>query len=312
MCSFGAAFDNYYFGKSPLEDPDLYRRKSPFYKLDKVTTPTLIFFGTEDRQVPTQQGWLHYRALQQHGKAPVKFILFPEEHHSPSKFAHQKRKLQEELAWFDKYLFKTESQDDLSLKPESPLARLLKLKDAKKDAGRYGVVEKGVLAPETVEYEGHRVGRFEVTRAQFAEFDRSAMKPGEEDLPASGVTFEKAKAYCQWLSKQTGKPYRLPTADEADDLYGDPDEDDNTLDAWAGYAVNPEDAARLREKIKGTSLLKPVGVHGDVVFDLGGNVAEWVDDGKVRGGSADTPRDARTRERKPSPEYIGFRVVIGK
>ncbi|HSE96882.1 MAG TPA: S9 family peptidase, partial [Blastocatellia bacterium] len=82
---FGAAFDNYYFGKSPLEDPQLYIKKSPFYRLDRVTTPTIIFFGTEDTNVPTQQGWMHYRALQQLGKTDVRFILFPGEKHSPQK-----------------------------------------------------------------------------------------------------------------------------------------------------------------------------------------------------------------------------------
>ena len=52
---FGEAFDNYYFGKSPFEDPELYIKKSPLFKMDHVKTPTLIFHGTNDRQVPTSQ-----------------------------------------------------------------------------------------------------------------------------------------------------------------------------------------------------------------------------------------------------------------
>ena len=92
-CEFGAAFDNYYLGKSPLEDPQLYLRKSPFYRLNRVRTPTIIFFGTEDKAVPTQQGWMHYRALQQLGKADVRFILFPGEGHGPRKLVHRRRKL---------------------------------------------------------------------------------------------------------------------------------------------------------------------------------------------------------------------------
>ena len=51
---FGEAFDHYYFGKTPLEDPELYIQKSPLFKMDRVKTPTLIFFGTNDRQVPTE------------------------------------------------------------------------------------------------------------------------------------------------------------------------------------------------------------------------------------------------------------------
>ena len=33
---FGDSFDSYYFGKSPMEDPQLYIKKSPFFKMDKV------------------------------------------------------------------------------------------------------------------------------------------------------------------------------------------------------------------------------------------------------------------------------------
>jgi formylglycine-generating enzyme required for sulfatase activity len=184
-------------------------------------------------------------------------------------------------------------------------------------------LEKDVLVPEIVEHEGLKIGRFEVTGVQFAQFDKDyKVKPGQENYPAHGVSFEKAKAYCDWLSKQTGRVYRLPNAEEAEELYGEPDEEENTLDSWAGYTVNPDDAERLRDKIKelGSSLLKEVGSakgqgENEQVFDLGGNVAEWVDEdgkGKAHGGSADAPRDVRTSERKPWMEYVGFRVVVGK
>ncbi|HKV39259.1 MAG TPA: prolyl oligopeptidase family serine peptidase, partial [Blastocatellia bacterium] len=53
---FGASFDNYYFGASPLENPSLYIKKSPFFKMDRVRTPTIIYFGTQDTNVPTEQG----------------------------------------------------------------------------------------------------------------------------------------------------------------------------------------------------------------------------------------------------------------
>ena len=55
------------------------------------------------------------------------------------------------------------------------------------------------------------VGRFEVTRAQFAAFDpRHVVEPGRENYPANGVTFEQAQAYAAWLNKNTGRTYRLP------------------------------------------------------------------------------------------------------
>ncbi|HYP29859.1 MAG TPA: prolyl oligopeptidase family serine peptidase [Blastocatellia bacterium] len=321
---FGASFDNYYFGKSPLEDPQLYIDKSPFYKLDRVRTPTIIFFGTEDTNVPTQQGWMHYRALQQTGKTDVRFVLFPGERHGIVKLAHQKRKLEEEMAWLDKYLFKTATPEEEAFKPDSPLAVALKLKKARSDGARYGLAQNGLLIPETVRHGEIEVGRFEVTRAQFAQFDKGyKVEPGKENFPANNITFEQARAYADWLSRATGQPYRLASEAEADAIYGTPSGPENTLDYWAGHPVNPEDAARLKVRIGelgGAALLKEVGSFkgagsDDLVFDLGGNVAEWVaakgGKGRVMGGSADTPVDAKLRARQPAPEYVGFRVVKG-
>lgn len=322
---FGAAFDNYYLGKSPLEDPQIYMKKSPFYKLDRVRTPTIIFFGTEDTNVPTQQGWMHYRALQQLGKTDVRFILFPGEPHSLKKLVHQRRKLEEELAWFDKYLFKTLKPEDESLKPDSPLAIALKLKSVKNDQGRYGVIEEDALTPETVKYNELEISRFEITRAQYAQFDKNyKIEQGKENYPANNITFEQARAYCEWLSRATKQTYRLPSETEAEKIYNTPAAAENTLDYWAGYTVNPDDAARLQQKIAALgskeSLLKEVGSFkgagmDEMVFDLGGNVAEWTvaqdGTGRLVGGSADTPADSKMRARNAAPEYRGFRVVKG-
>ena len=46
-----------------------------------------------------------YRGMQQHGKTPVRFALFPGEKHGLKKLSHQKRKLVEEMEWLDRYLF---------------------------------------------------------------------------------------------------------------------------------------------------------------------------------------------------------------
>ena len=79
--------------------------------------------------------------------------------------------------------------------------------------------DEDVLLPETVRYHGIQVGRFEVTRAQFAAFDPSyRFAPGSENLPATGITFAQAKKYAEWLGDRTGLPYRLPTAEEAESL----------------------------------------------------------------------------------------------
>jgi dipeptidyl aminopeptidase/acylaminoacyl peptidase len=322
---FGQTFDDYYFGGTPYEDPQRYVDLSPFFRMEDVQTPTIIYFGTEDRNVPTDQGWSHFRALQQIGRVPVKFILFPGETHGIRRLAHQRRKMEEDFAWFDRYLFGTAEPKNEALKEGSPLAEALKRADIARSEGRYGRSEHGTLLPELVQYEGLEIGRFEVTRAQYAEFDRSyAYEPGTENYPASGITFGAATAYVDWLSSHTGEVYRLGTAEEMASVYRSAPGDENTLDYWAGYSINPDDAARLAERIAelpGPSpLLKEVGSfqgRGDevLVFDLGGNVAEWVvgadGEGELMGGSADLPADAKGRGVQAAEGYRGFRVVRG-
>jgi len=319
---FGASFNNYYFGKSPLEDPKRYVDKSPFYKLDRVSTPTIIFFGEDDRTVSPSQGWMHYRALQQSGKTDVRFVTFPDTGHSLRKLSFQRRKIEEELAWFDKYLFGTFKPVNESLKPDSPLGAALKSKNIKRNGSLLGMTIANLLVPETVEYKSLNVGRFEVTRAQFAEFDKTyKFEPDAANHPATGITFRQAQEYAKWLSNRTGIKFRLPADGEIEQLYAGAGPSENTLDYWAGYAVNPEDAVRIREltaELPGVApLLKPVGSFKgtgsqELVFDLGGNAAEWINaggDGLIVGGSADMPADPRMLARKPLPEYVGFRVI---
>ena len=331
---FGEAFDHYYFGKTPLEDPQLYIDKSPLFKMDRVKTPTLILFGTIDRQVPTEEGWTHYRALYTIGKAPVKFILFPGEAHAPRKLTHQIRKLTEENAWLDRYLFKTNPPENEALKKGSPLDTALRRRTVQKSGALYGIPFRPpsipenpapeVLLPETVKRGDIEIGRFEITRAQYAAFDKDyKVDPGSENFPANGVTFEQAQAYCKWLTNLVAETYRLPNESEVSALYQNrPNE--NTLDYWAGYSLNPEDAAALDSEIKqlpgDSPLLREVGTFPgqgdkdeDLVFDLGGNVSEWAvaanGSPKTLGGSADRPADAKSQYRPAYPAYTGFRVV---
>jgi dipeptidyl aminopeptidase/acylaminoacyl peptidase len=353
--AFGDSFDSYYFGKSPMEDPELYIRKSPFFKMDKVKSPVLIFHGTADNQVPPAQSWSFFRALQYYDKVPVKFVIFPGEPHGPRKLTHQMRKVEEEVAWFDKYFFKTAPAANEAVKKGSPLEDSLRHKSAKTAGMFYGeqlsskagatekIVHDTLIVPEVVDRNGLEIGRFELTEKQYGSCREKTVKypkpmrradssihfPAKEDLnqnqPIHGIILEDAQAYITCLSKATGQTWRIPYEDEVKSLYEHRD-GENTLDYWAGYAPNPEDAARLREaakKLNGTApLLKEVGsFHGqgkddeEPIYDLGGNVAEWVltrdGKGKVVGGSADCPADAKANC-TPAPEYVGLRVVRGE
>src|SRR5579859_2478333 len=326
---FGESFDAYYFGKSPFQDPELYIKKSPVFKMDRIKAPVLIFHGNADRNVPFAQSWTYFRTLQWHGKVPVKFVIFPGEPHGPRKLTHQLRKLDEEIAWFDKYFFKSEKPANEALKEGSPLEAAFRAKNIARSGARYGVdfsaKPKPVLTPEVVKRSELEIGRFEVTCAQFAEFDKTyKFDAGTENYPANGITLEQAKSYAAWLSKITSQTWRIPNKSEVASLYEKKD-GENTLDYWAGYALNPEDAALLAKKSAelsgGAPLLKPAGSFAgrgkedeELIFDLGGNVAEWVllPDGKGEaiGGSADQPADARSTH-APNSAYVGLRVVRG-
>ena len=92
---------------------------------------------------------------------------------------------------------------------------------------RFGEMHKDIDRIDFDEKPAHRVtitqpfqiGVAEVTVAQFRQFDPQfkmndpKSKPANDDA-ASGVTWDKAMAFCEWLSKKEGKTYRLPTEAE--------------------------------------------------------------------------------------------------
>ena len=198
------------------------------------------------------------------------------------------------------------------------------------------------------------MGRYEVT---FAEYDRfvaatSGRRPDGEgwgggSRPVIDVRQEDAKAYAVWLSAQTGKPYRLPS--EAEWEYaaraGMPKRyswGDTIACSQASYArrvgqsCNPaSNNALARTVAVGSFAANPFGL-----FDMHGNVWEWVEDcyvgtytgapsdgsartsgcgtnarAVVRGGSwTRLPRNLRAAERSwffasSRVNHLGFRLV---
>ena len=90
-------------GGYPWQAPDRYRQEAPIFRMDKVRTPTHIFTGEYDMDVPAAQNYILERALHTL-KIPSKFIIFPGEGHVIRKNPwHQKIKVREELKWLEKY-----------------------------------------------------------------------------------------------------------------------------------------------------------------------------------------------------------------
>jgi dipeptidyl aminopeptidase/acylaminoacyl peptidase len=345
-CQFGVSFDQHYFGGAPWDDVDgktyneAYITKSPLFDLEKVRTPTIIFHGSEDRQVPRDQGYEYYRALQQIKQAPVRFLWFPGAFHGLTKLTHQLRKINEEQDWFDRYLFGKGKTENEAFKKESPLAVLLEReKVAQDESGQVGIrPAKDLLIPEVValKKDSIQVGRFEVTKSQFTfqlkenptALPENFWRSGDGINTPVATTYEQAQTYCRWLSEKTGQRYRLPNAREAKALHEKAKSvaaQENVLNAWAGYSITRDEVPLLLHKVgelKTSTLFKPVGTYKPVKFgqadlyDLGGNVAEWYtkDDGTpgTYGYSAYDFVDPATATPQTQPAHVGFRVVREK
>ena len=86
----------------------------------------------------------------------------------------------------------------------------------------YGVMSTRPAHGEWDEHPAHKVtlthgfliAKNLITVNEFQEFDPNYTPvPGNPGY-AAGVSYQQAVAYCKWLSKETGKPYRLPTEAE--------------------------------------------------------------------------------------------------
>jgi formylglycine-generating enzyme required for sulfatase activity len=193
---------------------------------------------------------------------------------------------------------------------------------------------------------GYYLAKTPLTNAQYAAFVQATghqqpehwkdRKPpsGKEDHPVVHVSWHDAVAYCNWLAKVTGKPYRLPS--EAEWEKGARGRD-GRIYPWG----NRWDAERCNSAEGGKDDTTPVGAYPQGaspygLLDMAGNVWEWTrsvdksypydpDDGRedleaeggrvLRGGSwLDAQVFARCVERyRHFPDFsysnFGFRLV---
>lgn len=167
----------------------------------------------------------------------------------------------------------------------------------------------------TIYLDAFLIDRYEVTNAQYAAFvkatghrksgppsryAKNTMRMRGVNQPAVYVSWEDAKAYCEWRGR------RLPTEAEWEKAMRGTD---GRLWPWGNVEVpNGANWARVDD---GFEVAAPVGrVRSDVspygVMDGAGNVMEWVDDWYLEGAYAESA------DRNPvSPEYGTYKVLRG-
>jgi dipeptidyl aminopeptidase/acylaminoacyl peptidase len=94
-----------FFGKSAYDDPEPYVKASAITYIKKARTPTFIYVGERDIEVPPTQSIEYWHALKELG-VPTSLVIYPDEGHgirSPEHAADVQRRT---LAWFDRYLGK--------------------------------------------------------------------------------------------------------------------------------------------------------------------------------------------------------------
>ena len=97
------AWDAWFLGGEPQDGAPQYRDRSPVFLADRVTTPTLLTSGTEDRCTPPGQAIEFYRALLANG-VPAEVAIYPGEGHGVRKFPAYLDLVARSTAWFERFM----------------------------------------------------------------------------------------------------------------------------------------------------------------------------------------------------------------
>jgi dipeptidyl aminopeptidase/acylaminoacyl peptidase len=92
-----------FFGASVYDDPAVYEKSSPIHFIKNVKSPTLVIVGERDAECPAAQSYEFWHALKTLG-VPTQLVVYPGEGHLFLEPKHQADRMDQTVAWFDKYL----------------------------------------------------------------------------------------------------------------------------------------------------------------------------------------------------------------
>lgn len=87
----------------PWENRDVWEKLSPFNKVEKIVTPTLIMGGALDWNVPVNNSEQLYQALKRLGRT-TQLVVYPGEHHGIRKPSFRIDRWGRYLSWFERYV----------------------------------------------------------------------------------------------------------------------------------------------------------------------------------------------------------------
>jgi dipeptidyl aminopeptidase/acylaminoacyl peptidase len=87
----------------PWQNTELWIKLSPFYRLDKIVTPTLVMGGDADMNVPIIGGQQLYQGLKRLGRE-TELVVYPGETHAIRRPSFQQDRFERYIAWYAKYL----------------------------------------------------------------------------------------------------------------------------------------------------------------------------------------------------------------
>lgn len=87
----------------PWRNRAAWDKVSPFWQVEKITTPTMWICGEKDWNVPVINSEQMYQAMKRLGRE-TQLVVYPGEFHGIRKPTYQKDRLERYLAWYDKYV----------------------------------------------------------------------------------------------------------------------------------------------------------------------------------------------------------------
>lgn len=201
-------------------------------------------------------------------------------------------------------------------------------------------LDDGSQGPEMVVLPGTKLaaGRYELSRGDFRRYWNAAGKSSKEvscrdresvfrsskkrgwqnpDIeqddshPVVCVSFEQANGYVRWLSQRTGKTYRLMTSAEFDtfarESRGNSCTAANLADSQYNKAFDSRAGAACDDGFAGTAPGGRFGASASGLYDVDGNVREWVSERRARGRSWLSPPD---KESADANESVGADVAL--